>query len=76
MPLEDGGESVRGFSPAWAATGRQDTPEGLPGGPEARIRCRGAMVHRVPAGLLIHPQLVRSPDGSVYLRDGTERKMR
>ena len=25
---------------------------------------------------LTHPHLVRSPDGSVYLRDGTERKMR
>ena len=25
---------------------------------------------------LTHPQLVRSPDGSVYVRDGTERKMR
>ena len=25
---------------------------------------------------LTHPRLVKSPDGTVYLRDGTERKMR
>ena len=29
-----------------------------------------------PRRSLTHPYLVRSPDGSVYLRDGTERKMR
>ena len=29
-----------------------------------------------PRRSLTHPRLVRSPDGSVYLRDGTERKMR
>ena len=29
-----------------------------------------------PRRSLTHPSLVRSPDGSVYLRDGTERKMR
>ena len=29
-----------------------------------------------PRRLLTDPHLVRSPDGSVYLRDGTERKMR
>ena len=29
-----------------------------------------------PPRSLSHPHLVRSPDGSIYVRDGTERKMR
>ena len=29
-----------------------------------------------PPRSMSHPHLVRSPDGSVYVRDGTERKMR
>ena len=29
-----------------------------------------------PRQSMSHPHLVRSPDGSVYVRDGTERKMR
>ncbi|MXX22442.1 MAG: HNH endonuclease [Rhodospirillales bacterium] len=55
-------------------------------------RREGCDVHRIPTTRrtrmsrvdgppwscrsLTHPHLVRSPDGSVYLRDGTEQKMR
>ena len=52
------------------------------GGDARRIaKVRRARVSRSddsprPRRSLTRPRLVRSPDGSVYLRDGTERKMR
>ena len=41
-----------------------------------RIRMSRADRRPRPRRSLTHPHLVRSPDGSVYLRDGSERKMR
>ena len=42
----------------------------------AEASARAKELDGASAGQLGHPRLVRSPDGSVYLRDGTERKMR
>ena len=41
-----------------------------------RIRVSRSDGPQRPRRSLTHPDLVRSPDGSVYVRDGTERKMR
>ena len=87
VPLALGGEDDDGDNtvPMHPACLRIKIPgrrRGQEGGDARRLAKKQRLVNsrndsaaRSPRSLS-HPHLVRSPDGSVYVRDGTERKMR